>query len=86
MLFRSYLMLKERALAFRADSEVQEALKYSGIEELAEPTLAAGETVTDLLADRSSFEDFDAGKAGERNYGFVRLQQLALQHLLGFRA
>ena len=45
-----------------------------------------GETVTDLLADRSSFEDFDADKAGERNYGFVRLQQLALQHLLGFRA
>ncbi|HIY25508.1 MAG TPA: xylose isomerase, partial [Candidatus Brachybacterium merdigallinarum] len=81
-----YLMLKERALAFRADSEVQEALKYSGVFELAEPTLGEGETVADLLADRSAFEDFDADKAGERNYGFVKLQQLAMQHLTGFRA
>ena len=81
-----YLMLKERALAFRADSEVQEALAYSGIDELAQPTLGEGETLEDLLADRSTFEDFDADAAGERNYGFVRLQQLAMQHLLGFRA
>ena len=81
-----YLMLKERALAFRQDSEVQEALKYSGIDELAQPTLGEGETLEDLLADRSTFEDFDADKAGERNYGFVKLQQLAMQHLIGFRA
>jgi xylose isomerase len=81
-----YLMLKERALAFRADAEVQEALTYSGIDELAQPTLGEGETLADLLADRSTFEDFDADEAGERNYGFVRLQQLAMQHLLGFRA
>src|SRR5690625_1128115 len=81
-----YLMLKERAVAFRQDPEVQEAMKYSGIDELAQPTLAAGESLEDLLADRSTFEDFDADAAGERNYGFVRLQQLAMQHLLGFRA
>ena len=81
-----YLMLKERALAFRQDSEVQEALSYSGIDELAQPTLAEGESLADLLADRSTFEEFDADKAGERNFGFVRLQQLAIQHLLGFRA
>jgi xylose isomerase len=81
-----YLMLKERALAFRADAEVQEALAYSGIDELAQPTLGEGESLADLLADRSTFEDFDADKAGERNFGFVRLQQLAMQHLLGFRA
>ena len=81
-----YLMLKERALAFRQDSEVQEAMAYSGIEELSQPTLGEGETLEDLLADRSTFEEFDADKAGERNYGFVRLQQLAMQHLLGFRA
>ncbi|MGO1896358.1 MAG: xylose isomerase, partial [Brachybacterium sp.] len=81
-----YLMLKERALAFRQDSEVQEALSYSGIDELAQPTLAEGESLADLLADRSTFEEFDADKAGERNFGFVRLQQLAMQHLLGFRA
>src|SRR5699024_9291698 len=82
----TYLMLKERALAYRAHAEVRGALTYSGIEELAEPTLGEGETVADLLADRSTYEDFDADAAGERNYGFVRLQQLAMQHLLGFRA
>lgn len=79
-----YLMLKERATAFRADAEVQQALKYSGIEELAQPTLAEGETVQDLLNDRSAFEDFDADKVAERNYGFVRLHQLAMRHLMGF--
>jgi len=82
---RMYLLLKERALAFRADPEVQEALVKAGIGELAQPTLAAGESVTDLLADRSAFEDFDADAAGERSFGFVRLNQLALEHLLGAR-
>ncbi|MBV7432847.1 xylose isomerase [Dermabacteraceae bacterium P13115] len=81
-----YLMLKERALAFRADPEVQEALAYSGVDELAKPTIAEGESLEDVLADRSAYEEFDAEKAGERNYGFVRLQQLAMQHLLGFKA
>ncbi|MBK0332607.1 xylose isomerase [Brachybacterium sp. MASK1Z-5] len=79
-----YLMLKERALAFRADPEVQEALAYSGIEDLGRPTLGAGESLADLLADRSAFEDFDVDAAGARNFGFVRLQQLAMRHLLGF--
>lgn len=81
-----YLMLKERAQQFRADPEVQEALAYSGIDSLAEPTLGDGETLQDLLADRTAYEDFDVEKAGARNYGFVRLQQLAMKHLLGFAA
>jgi xylose isomerase len=80
-----YLMLKERALAFRADPEVQEALSTSGVFELAEPTLAAGESTTDLLADTASFEDFDADKAAERSFAFIRLNQLAMEHLLGAR-
>ena len=42
---------KERALAFRADPEVQEAMEASGVAELAVPTLAAGESVADFLAD-----------------------------------
>jgi xylose isomerase len=81
----TYLLLKERALAFRADPEVQQAMAASGITELAQPTLAAGETVADLLADRSAFEEFDADKVGERSYGFVHLNQLALEHALGGR-
>ncbi len=71
---RTYLLLKERAAAFRADPEVAEALAVSGVADLAKPTLNPGETVADLLADRSAFEDFDADKAGERGYGYVRLE------------
>ncbi|GAA1311306.1 xylose isomerase [Pseudonocardia xinjiangensis] len=82
----TYLLLKERAAAFRADPEVAEALAVSGVADLAKPTLNSGETVADLKADRGAYEDYDAVKAGERGYGFVRLNQLALEHLLGARS
>jgi xylose isomerase len=82
----NYLMLKERAAAFRADPEVQEALKASRVLELQTPTLAEGETYDDLLADRASFEDFDPTPYfNGKGFGFVRLQQLATEHLLGAR-
>ncbi|UNX54452.1 xylose isomerase [Georgenia sp. TF02-10] len=79
----TYLLLAEKARAYRADPEVQAALEAAGVLELAEPTLAAGESVADLLADRTAFEDFDADAAAAREYGFVRLNQLALAHLVG---
>jgi xylose isomerase len=82
---RTYLLLKERALAFRADPEVAEALAAARVPELARPTLADGETYADLLADRSAFEEFDADAAGRRGAGVVRLGQLAVEHLLGAR-
>jgi xylose isomerase len=82
---RTYLLLKERAAAFRADPEVQEALEAAGYNELGRPTLGEGESYQDLLADRSAFEDFDPDKAGERGYGFVRLSQLGIDHLLRAR-
>ncbi|WP_232660741.1 xylose isomerase [Pseudonocardia sp. TRM90224] len=82
---RTYLLLRERAAAFRADPEVVEAMSVAGVGALAQPTLDAGESLADLVADRSAFEDFDADKAGERGYGFVRLNQLAVEHLLGAR-
>jgi xylose isomerase len=79
------LLLKERAAAFRADPEVQEALVASKVAELAVPTLAAGESYDDLLQDRSAFEQYDVDGPGERGYGFIHLNQLALEHLLGAR-
>jgi xylose isomerase len=82
---RTYLLLKERAAAFRADPEVTEALTASRVGELAVPTLADGESYADLLADRGAFEEFNVDAAGARGYGFVRLNQLALEHLLGAR-
>jgi xylose isomerase len=69
-------------VAFRADPEVQAALATSGVFELGEPTLGAGETAADLLADASAFETFDADAAAERSFAFVRLNQLAMEHLL----
>jgi xylose isomerase len=80
---RTYLLLKERAQAFRADPRVQEALVTSKVAELAVPTLGAGESLADLLADRSAFEDFDADAVGVRGYGFGTLDQLAVEHLMG---
>lgn len=70
----------DKARAFRADPRVQEAMAYAGVYDLAKPTLASGETVQDLLA---GDDDFDIDNAAERDYGFVKLQQLALQHLIG---
>lgn len=83
---RTYLLLKERAKAFRADPEVQQALADAKVAELAVPTLSEGETYADLKADRASYEDFDSDAYyGGKGFGFVRLQQLATEHLLGAR-
>ncbi|WP_069166469.1 xylose isomerase [Nocardia altamirensis] len=76
----TYLALADKARAFRADPRVQEALIYSGVLDLAEPTLGAGESVAEFLA---ATDDFDPEKAAERDFGFVALQQLAVEHLLG---
>jgi xylose isomerase len=82
---QTYLLLKERAASFRSDPAVQEALERAKVPELAVPTLQDGETWSDLLADRSAFEDFDADTEGARGLGAVELDQLALEHLLGAR-
>ncbi|RLP92092.1 xylose isomerase, partial [Micromonospora sp. BL4] len=81
----TYLLLKERAAAFRADPEVIEALAASKVGELSAPTLNSGEGYEGLLADRSSFEEFDVDAVAARGFGFVRLNQLAVEHLLGAR-
>jgi xylose isomerase len=83
---RTYLLLKERAAAFRADPEVQEALAASKVAELAETTMSKGESYDDLIADTSAWEDFDTDAyLGGHGFGFVRLQQLATEHLMGAR-
>ena len=83
---RTYLLLKERAASFRADPEVQEALAASRVGEINATTLASGESYEDLLADRGSYEDFNSDAYfGGKGFGFVHLNQLALEHLLGAR-
>ncbi|WP_019928485.1 xylose isomerase [Nocardia sp. BMG111209] len=81
---RTYLLLKQRTAAFRADPEVRQALSDAGVPDLARPTLDPGESYDTVLAD-PALADFDADAAGARGYGFVRLNQLALEHLLGAR-
>ncbi len=81
----TYLLLKERAVAYRADPEVQAALEASGVDSLRTPTLDPGESLADLRTDRSAYEDFDVETAARHGFGFVRLNQLGLEHLLGAR-
>ncbi|MFJ6748627.1 MULTISPECIES: xylose isomerase [unclassified Streptomyces] len=78
---RNYLILKERAAAFRADPTVQEALRAARLDELSRPTAADG--LAGLLADTTAFESFDAEAAAARGMAFEHLDQLALDHLLG---
>ncbi|GAB2480575.1 apurinic/apyrimidinic endonuclease family protein [Jatrophihabitans fulvus] len=81
---RTYLLLKERAAAFRADPEVVEAQQAAGFTELRESTVGDG-GVEALLADESAYETFDADASGARATGVVRLNQLAIEHLAGAR-
>ncbi len=74
----NYLVLKERAAAFRADPRVQQALADSRVPELSESTLAPGESLADLRG-----EGVDIEKLAAHGYAFDALDQLAMDHLMG---
>ena len=76
---RTYLALKERATAYRNDPRVIAAQKDSNIPGLTENTMAKGESWKDLAKD-----SFDVEAAGIRGYQYEVLNQLALEHLMGF--
>ncbi|MFV0407863.1 MAG: xylose isomerase [Propioniciclava sp.] len=76
----TYLILAEKARAFRADPAVVETMTAAGIFGLGEPTLAEGESIRDFMA---AEEPFDPEVAGARETYFVRLYQQALTHLIG---
>ena len=83
---RMYLLLKERAKAFRADPEVKAAIAATRQDQLAQPTIAKGETLEAFLADKSAYENFDPDVYyNGKGFGFVQLQQLAAEHLMGAR-
>jgi xylose isomerase len=77
---RNYLILREKVKAFRADPEVAEALAAARVAELSEPTLAEGESLADLRN-----QQYDREALAERGLGFEKLDQLAMEHLLGVR-
>ena len=76
---RTYLALKDRATAYRNDPRVIAAQKDSNIPGLTENTMGAGESWKDLAKD-----SFDVESAGARGYQYEALNQLALEHLMGF--
>ncbi|CAN2180541.1 IolE Sugar phosphate isomerases/epimerases [Candidatus Nanopelagicaceae bacterium] len=76
---RTYLALKDRATAYRNDPRVIAAQKDSNIPGLTENTMGAGESWKDLSKD-----SFDVEVAGARGYQYEALNQLALEHLMGF--
>jgi xylose isomerase len=75
---RTYLILQERATAFRNDPRTKAALERSGVTELLQPTLAAGESWRDIEG-----ETCDVESAGKRGYHYEELDQLALEYLIG---
>jgi xylose isomerase len=77
---RNYLILKEKVKAFRADPEVAEAMAQARVDELRQSTLAAGESLDAL---RSETVDVEAYAVQGAN--LERLDQLAMEHLLGVR-
>jgi xylose isomerase len=75
---RTYIILQERAKAFRADPRTAAALEKSGVNELLQPTLAKGEGWKEIAS-----ESFDVEAAGKRGYHYEELDQLALEYLIG---
>jgi xylose isomerase len=75
---RTYIILQERARAFRADPRTKAALEKSGVDELLQPTASAGETWREIAQD-----SFDVEAAGKRGYHYEELDQLALEYLIG---
>ena len=78
---RTYLILKEKSKAFRADPRVQAALEASRVAGTSIPTLAQGETYNDLIADVDA--NYDVEEAALRGYSYAQLDQLAIEHILG---
>ena len=75
---RTFIILQERARAFRADPRTKAALEKSGVNELLQPTAASGESWKDIAN-----ESFDVETAGKRGYHYEELDQLALEYLIG---
>jgi xylose isomerase len=75
---RTYILLQERARAFREDPRTQAALAKSGVDELLQPTASSSESWRDIAN-----ENFDVEAAGKRGYHYEELDQLALEYLIG---
>ncbi len=80
---RTYLVLREKAQRFAADSDIQEALAVAKVDGLTERTLVDGPTPESFAALRA--EKFDLDALAAYGYGHERLDQLVTELLMGIR-
>jgi xylose isomerase len=77
---RNYLAFAEKAREFDQDPRVAAAMSYTGVPQLAEPTVGSytQETAAALMG-----EQFDVEALATRGYGIEKLDQLVVDHILG---
>jgi xylose isomerase len=77
---RNYLALAAKAREFDQDPRVAAAMAYSGVADLAEPTVGpySTETAAGLMG-----ETFDIDALAQRGFGNEALDQLVIDHILG---
>ncbi len=80
---RSYLILKDKAAQFNADSEIQALLAEIHADDGAHSYL--GEGYSKAAADRLKGETFDRAALGNRNLPYEKLDQLTNEIILGVR-
>ena len=77
---RNYLALAAKAREFDQDPRVAQAMSYTGVAQLAEPTV--GPYSADAAAGLKA-ETFDIDALASRGYGIEALDQLVVDHILG---
>jgi xylose isomerase len=80
---RSYLILKEKAARFQADSEIQAAL--AEINSGSYPVAGLDKPYSSVTAAALKAHDFDRAALAQRGLGYERLDQLVFDLLLGAR-
>ena len=77
---RNYLALAAKAREFDQDPRVAKAMAYSGVAQLAEPTVGP---YTTAAAAGLMDEHFDIDALAQRGFGNEALDQLVVDHILG---
>jgi xylose isomerase len=77
---RNYLALAAKAREFDQDPRVAAAMSYTGVPQLAEPTVGRYSTAA---AAGLMGESFDVEALAQRGFGIEKLDQLVVDHILG---
>lgn len=80
---RMYNLLEQRAEKFENDPEVKALRQRAKVDQVSVSTLSAGETASELAKESSNFDP--DSYFNNKGAGFVQLNQIALEHLMGAR-